>query len=193
MIINFLIIIQVIMRLFKNITNSYYDRVDRITRKKESIERKLYVHSIDFDADLQIKKMIEDALKTNYLDIFVYEDRIQAAGSTFYFQNYGKEDIHLDEAKKLAIYIKGKFSKSRYDYRIQPLYDFSGGGATGGYYGLNQSGSVEWFSGSSSGDKIVGWRIHNENYNVSTGIFKEWNSELHRYRLWDVKNCKYLN
>lgn len=141
--------------------------------------------------------MIEDVLKTNYLDIYVYEDRIQAAYSTFYFKDYGKEKILLDEAKKLASYIKGKISKSRYSYRIQPLREFSGGGgATDGYYGLNQGGSVEWFSGSSLGDdglRIVGWRIHNENYNTYTGIYKEWNSELHRYRLWDVKNRKYLD
>lgn len=181
------------MRLFKNVINSYYDKVDRITRKKELIERKLYVHSINYDTDFQIKKMIEDALKTNYLDIFVYKDRIQAAYSTFYFKNYGKENIRLDEAKKLALYIKGKFSKSRYSYRIQPLYDFRGGGSIEGYYGLNQRGSVEWFSGDSSGCEIVGWRIHNENYDISTGIFKEWNSELHRYRRWDVKNRKYLD
>lgn len=181
------------MGLFKNITLSYYDKVDRITRKKGSIERSLYVLSINYDTDLQIKKMIEDALKTNYLDIFVYEDRIQAAYSTFYFKDYGKGNIHLDEAKKLASYIKGKFSKSRYSYRIQPLYDCSGGNSTSGYYGLNQSGSVEWFSGGSSGGEIVGWRIHNENYNIGTGIFKEWNSKLHRYRLWDVRNRKYLD
>lgn len=44
------------MRLLKNITNRYYDKVDQITRKKESIERKLYVQSISYDTDLQIKK-----------------------------------------------------------------------------------------------------------------------------------------
>ena len=35
------------MRLLKNITNRCHDKVDQITRKKESIERTLYVQSIN--------------------------------------------------------------------------------------------------------------------------------------------------
>lgn len=185
------------MRLLKNITNRCHDKADQITRKKESIERTLYVQSINYDADIQIKKMIEDVLKTNYLDIYVYKDYIRAARANFYFKDYGKENLYLDEAKKLAQYIKGKVSKSRDSYYIQPIHEVTGrGGATDGYYGLNQRGSVEWFSGGSFEDDgltIVGWRVHNENYDIHTGIYKEWDSKLHRYRLWDTKNCKYLD
>lgn len=182
------------MGLFKGITNSYHDKLDRATRKKESIERVFTVNSINYDTDSGIHRMIQDVLKTNYLDIFVYTNRIQAAYSTLYFKDYGKSDIQLDEAKKLAAYIKKRLN-TKYSYRIQPLYDVTGkGGATSGNYGLNQRGSVEWFSGdSSSGYGIVGWRIHNENYNLSSGIFKEWDKEKRRYRQWDVKNRRYLD
>ena len=64
------------MGLFK----SYYDKLDRITRKKEEIERSLYVRSINYETDPLIQKMIQDVLQTNYLDIIVYKNRIVAGG-----------------------------------------------------------------------------------------------------------------
>ena len=182
------------MGFINNLKKSYYDKVDRMTRKKESIERTVHLLSINYNADSQIQKMMEDVLKANYLDIFVYEDCIKAAHSTFYFKDYGKENLRKDEIKKFALHIKGGVSKlrSKYVYCLRPIYDFTGGGAINGHYGLNQRGNVEWFSGDSSGE-IVGWRVHNENYDVSAGIFKEWSVELHRYRRWDVKNRRYLD
>lgn len=178
------------MGLFK----SYYDKLDRITRKKEKIERSLYVRSINYETDPLIQKMVQDVLQTNYLDIIVYKNRIVAGGLGFYFSNYGKNNIELDEARKLAEYIKKRATKFRYSYRVQPVEELIAKGSVGGYYGINHRGSAEWFSGDSSdGFSLIGWRIHNENFDIGRGIYKEWSSELHRYRRWDVKNQRYLD
>lgn len=159
--------------------------------KKASRERAKYVKSLNFSSNREVKALVGDIQKSNYIDIWFYGDKVNAGSTILYYSNYGLENFQLDELRRLTEYVKTQIRNPHYTYRIQPLYG-SGGGSTQGYYGLNQAGNAQWFGGDSS-LPIIGYIIHNDNYDKSKGLFRCWDTIQRKYRLWDTKNRRYLN
>lgn len=160
------------MRFFDNMRSTFQQNQMRRDMQKIAKDRQRYVNSLDFSSNPGTHALVADIKKTNYIDIAFYTDRVYASNKILSLSTYGFSRLEVDELRKLVESVKKQLHNPHYTYRIQNILD------TG----------ASW-----THDVLIGYTLHNDNYNKYQGIFRYWDEKQRRYRIWDVKNQKFLN